>query len=143
MHIPEGVLSAPVLGGGAAIAALGIGLGLYTMTDKQMVKVAVLSSTFFVASLIQIPMGPTAVHLVLAGLMGLLLGWAVFPAIAVALTLQAVLFGIGGITTLGVNTLIMAVPGITIYYLFGHAVAHGNPKIAFAAGCAAGALALL
>jgi cobalt/nickel transport system permease protein len=50
---------------------------------------------------------------------GLLLGWGAFPAILTALTLQALLFQFGGITTLGVNTMTMALPALLCYYLFG------------------------
>jgi cobalt/nickel transport system permease protein len=47
-----------------------------------------------------------------------MLGWGAFPAIMVALTLQAVMFQYGGITALGVNTVIMAVPALLCYFLF-------------------------
>jgi cobalt/nickel transport system permease protein len=49
---------------------------------------------------------------------GLLLGWSAFPAILVALTLQAVFFQFGGITVLGVNTVVMALPAVVCYYVF-------------------------
>lgn len=143
MHIPEGILPTPVLATGAVIAAAGVAVGLRTLTDKQMVKVAVMSSAFFVASLVQIPIGATSVHLVLAGLMGLLLGWAVFPAVAVALTLQALLFGIGGLSTLGVNTIIMAVPGLTVYLLFAPMLPRTHANQPFLIGFVAGVTALL
>jgi cobalt/nickel transport system permease protein len=54
----------------------------------------------------------------LNGIVGLLLGWAAFPIILVALLLQAVLFQFGGITTLGVNTVVMALPAVACHYLF-------------------------
>ena len=47
-----------------------------------------------------------------------MLGWAAFPAILVALILQAFLFQYGGITVLGVNTVIMALPAVICYYAF-------------------------
>jgi cobalt/nickel transport system permease protein len=56
--------------------------------------------------------------LILNGLSGILLGWTVFPALAVALFLQAMLFQFGGVTALGVNVLIMALPGVIAHYLF-------------------------
>jgi len=69
-----------------------------------------------------VPIGPVSAHLVLVGLMGLILGWIVFPAILVGLLLQAVLFQFGGLTTLGVNTTIMAFPAIICSFLFKPAV---------------------
>ncbi len=111
MHISEGVLSAPVLIAGAVGAVGGLGLGLRGLEGEKLVRVGVLSSAFFVASLLHFPLGPVSVHLVLNGLVGALLGWAAFPAIFVALLLQALLLQFGGITTLGVNTVVMALPG--------------------------------
>ncbi len=118
MHLADGVLSPAVLGGGTLLAMGGVALGLRRIGQADIPKVAVLAAAFFVASLIHVPVGPGQVHLVLNGLAGLLLGWAVFPALLVALLLQAMLFGFGGITVLGVNTLNMALPGVACYYLF-------------------------
>ena len=63
-------------------------------------------------------MGPGNVHLILNGLLGLFLGWAVFPALLVALLLQAILFRYGGIASLGVNVFDMAFPAVLCHYLF-------------------------
>ncbi len=143
MHISDGVLCGPVLGAGAAVAAAGVAIGLRKMDDDDMVKVAVLSSAFFVASLIHVPVGPASAHLVLNGLAGLLLGWAVFPAILVALVLQAVFFGHGGLTALGVNTATMAVPGVFCHYAFNRAVRNTEGVYPIMLGFAAGALAVV
>ena len=70
------------------------------------------------ASVVHVPIGPSNAHLILNGLVGLLLGWAAFPVILVALVLQAVLFQFGGITALGVNTVIMALPAVICYLVF-------------------------
>ncbi len=118
MHISEGILSAPVLGAGVALAAGGVALGLKRVDYDGMPKVAVLSAAFFVASLIHVPLGPSSVHLVLNGLLGIMLGWVAFPAIFVGLLLQAVLFQYGGFTTLGINTINMALPAVLSWYLF-------------------------
>ena len=95
MHISEGVLSGPVLLSGAALAVAGTAIGLKKLDYDQVAKVGMLSAAFFVASLIHVPIGPSNAHLILNGLVGLLLGWAAFPAILVALVLQAVLFQFG------------------------------------------------
>jgi cobalt/nickel transport system permease protein len=119
MHIDDYILSAPALGALTAGAAAGVALGLRRLHPDRLPRVAVLSSAFFVAGLIHVPLPPTSVHLVLTGLIGMVLGWAAFPAILVGLVLQAVMFGHGGITTLGVNTFIMAAPAVCVYYAFG------------------------
>jgi cobalt/nickel transport system permease protein len=45
-----------------------------------------------------------------------LLGWMAFPAILIALFLQALLFQFGGLTVLGVNTVTMATPAVICFY---------------------------
>ena len=75
---------------------------------------ALLAAVFFIASSLAFPLGPTSVHLLLGGLMGLMLGWKAFPAIFVGLLLQALLFGFGGLTVLGVDLLNMALPGVLL-----------------------------
>ena len=119
MHISEGVLSGPVLVSGAALAVVGTAVGLKKLDYDHIARAGVLSAAFFVTSLIHIPIGPSSVHLILNGIVGLLLGWGAFPAILVALVLQALFFQFGGITTLGVNTIIMSLPAILCYLLFG------------------------
>lgn len=120
MHISEGVLSGPVLITGAVLAVTGTVIGLKKLNSEQIPKAGVLSAAFFVASLVHVPIGPSSVHLILNGLLGLMLGWVAFPAIMLALVLQAVLFQFGGITTLGVNTLNSALPAVICYFLFRH-----------------------
>ena len=115
MHISEGVLSGPVLISGGVLAAAGTAIGLKKLDYDRIAQAGILAAAFFVASLIHIPVGPTRAHLILNGLVGLLLGWAAFPAILVALILQAMLFQFGGITALGVNTIIMALPAVLCY----------------------------
>ena len=118
MHISEGVLSGPVLISGGVLAAVGTAIGLKKIDYDHLARVGILSATFFVASLVHVPIGPSSVHLIMNGVVGLLLGWAAFPAILVALILQGVFFQFGGITTLGVNTVIMALPALLGYYIF-------------------------
>ncbi|GBE03089.1 MAG TPA: cobalt transporter CbiM [Nitrospirae bacterium] len=138
MHISEGVLSAPVLVTGALLAAGGVAIGLKKMDYEKIPEVAVLSSAFFVASLIHVPIGPSSVHLILNGLLGILLGWMAFPSILVALTLHAVLFQFGGLTSLGVNTVTMATPGVIAYYFFNLPIRKGNNIVSAVSGFAAG-----
>jgi len=112
MHISEGVLAAPVLLAGGAGTVLGLAIGLRRMNVREIPKVALLTAAFFVASLVHVPVGPSSAHLVLNGILGILLGWTAFPAIFIGLFFQAVLFQFGGLTTLGVNTMNMAVPAV-------------------------------
>ncbi len=142
MHISEGVLSAPVLITGAVLSLGGLTLGLKRIKNEDIPKVAILSSAFFIASLIHVPIGPTSAHLVLNGLLGMLLGWGAFPSIFVALILQGILFQFGGLTTLGVNTFSMAMPAVLSYYVF-KGFLKGGKNIAFLGGFLGGVFSLL
>lgn len=142
MHISEGVLSGPVMAAGGIVAIAGTAMGFRNIDYDKIVNVAILASAFFVASLIHVNIGPSSVHLILNGIVGILLGWAAFPAILVALLLQAVFFQYGGLTPLGVNTVVMAVPAIIVYYCFSPFIWRSN-KITFIASFFAGAFAIL
>lgn len=141
MHISEGVLSPAVLGIGAVLAAGGTAIGLRRLDYDRLMSVAILAAAFFVGSLIHVPIGPSSVHLILNGLVGIILGWAAFPAILVALMLQAVLFQYGGITVLGVNTFNMAFPGVLAWYIF-RPLLFKSPRLRLIGAFCSGALAV-
>jgi cobalt/nickel transport system permease protein len=128
MHISEGVLSPGVLVAGAGLAAAGVAVGLRKLEMEEIPSIGVLSASFFVASLVHVPIGPSSTHLILNGLLGLILGWKVFPAILVGMAFQALLFQFGGITTLGVNTVNMALPAVACHYLFKWGVGTGTRR---------------
>ena len=142
MHISEGVLSGPVLISSAALAAVGTGIGLKKLDYDHIAKAGMLSAAFFVASLIHVPIGPSNAHLILNGLVGILLGWAAVPAILVALVLHGVFFQFGGITTLGINTIIMALPAVFCYLIFGR-LSHKSSRTAAIAAFSTGLLSVL
>ncbi len=148
MHIYEGILTATPAGqgillAGTVAAAAGTMIGLRRLDEEQIPKAAVLGSAFFVVSAIQVPMFGSSIHLVLSGLMGLVLGWAIFPTVLVGLILQMAFFSITGPTVLGLNTLIMALPGVVCHYLFRSSVCGNRPSVIFASGFAAGSIAIL
>lgn len=123
MHIPDGILPAPVCIGGYALAAPLLGHALRKinrMPDiaEQIPKASLLTAAFFIASSIHIPIPPASVHLVLNGLLGAVLGYFAVPAIAIGLFLQAVMFGHGGLTTLGVNAVMMGFPALIAAWVF-------------------------
>jgi cobalt/nickel transport system permease protein len=136
-------LSAPVLIAGATVTAGILTLALRRLDDEHIPQAAVLAATFFVASLVNIPLGLGSVHLLLNGLAGLLLGWAAVPALLVGLTLQAVFFGYGGVLVLGVNTMNLALPALACALLFRRSVRCASSKRRFLGAAAAGATGVL
>jgi cobalt/nickel transport system permease protein len=146
-HIPDGVLSGPVLITGGAVTAGLLAVALRRLDDRLIPQAAVLSAAFFVSSLISVPLGPSSVHLLLNGLMGLLLGWLTVPALFVALVLQAAFFGFGGLTVLGVNTLNLALPALLCAELLRPMLRRTSPtpsrRGVWWIGAAAGAIGVL
>lgn len=142
MHIVDGALANEVVIGGAVLAVAGIGLGLKALPLEKIPAAGVLAATFFVASLIHVPVGPSSVHLILNGLAGLVLGWAAFPALFVGLLLQAVFFGYGGFTVLGVNAVNIALPAVLVGIVFGPLIARGSPVMGAIWAGIGGALAI-
>ncbi len=118
MHISEGVLSGEILAVGAGLSVGLVILAVKNIKNEQIPKIAALSAVFFLASFIHIPIGVTSIHLLLAGFVGAFLGFGAVVAILVALFLQGLLFGYGGLSTLGVNTFIMSTPAIVGYFIF-------------------------
>lgn len=142
MHIVDGALSNPVVIGGAVAAVGGIAMGLRSLPLERIPAAGVLSASFFVASLIHVPIGPSSVHLILNGLAGLILGWAAFPALFVGLLLQAVFFGFGGLTVLGVNAINIALPAVLVGLAFRPLVSRGSPVQGAIWGGLGGAMAI-
>ncbi len=143
MHIVDGALSDSVVLGGVLLTACGVAYGLKQIDAEKIPQTGILSATFFIASLIHIPLGPASVHLILNGLLGLTLGWAAFPALFIALLLQAVFFGYGGFVVLGVNVFNIALPAILMGLLCRHGVMRSQPRTAALWGAFAGGGAIL
>ena len=140
-HLPDGILSAPVLLGGAVGSAALTAIALRRLDDAQIPTAVLLAAALFVSSLLSFPVGPSSAHLQLTGLAGLLLGWAAVPAVLVALLLQAILFGYGGLLVLGVNTLNLALPALLVGLLLGPALRR-HPARAGLYGALGGGLAV-
>ena len=112
MHISDGVLSLEATVVVSAISVIALAKAIKELKNDDISITAVASAMFFIASFIHIPFGVTQIHLILLGVIGILISWSSFVAIFVALLLQALLLGYGGIASLGVNLFIMAVPCI-------------------------------
>ena len=132
MHISDGVLSLEATVVVSAISVIALAKAIKELKNDDISITAVASAMFFIASFIHIPFGVTQIHLILLGVIGILISWSSFVAIFVALLLQALLLGYGGIASLGVNLFIMAMPAVVVYYLYNTSfVKNLNDKIKF------------
>lgn len=123
MHVPDGFVPVTVSAAGYAATAAITWYSLRKINQApnpraQVPQASLLTAAFFVSSLIHIPVPPTSVHLLFSGLMGVLLGWYAFPAILIGLLFQAIMFQHGGLTTLGVNAIILGSPALLANLIF-------------------------
>ncbi len=124
MHISEGVLKPEILVPAGIITAGLTAYLLYKIKPNDIVRTACMSAVFFVGSFVHFPLGPSSLHLVLGGIVGAFSGRFAFLSILVALLFQGIFFGFGGLSTLGVNALIIGLPAIFGAYF----VRLGNEK---------------
>lgn len=118
MHLADGVLNLPTAVVTSGITAGLLAYSIKNIREEEMPRISLMTGAFFAVSLISIPVGPSSIHLFLGGLMGVILGRHAPLAFFVGLLLQAVLFHHGGLTTLGANTLMLALPALFVYRLF-------------------------
>lgn len=125
MHIPDGYLGPSTFGVLYAavipVWAMASRVVKKTLQAKQVPLMAIGAAFSFVIMMFNVPIpGGTTGHAVGGVLVAILLGpWAACIAITVALVVQALLFGDGGITAIGANCFNMAfVLPFTGYYVY-------------------------
>jgi len=125
MHIPDGLMEPTIFAIGWFIAILVLGVATKAVNkrvDKRQIPLmATLAAGIFVAQMLNFPIGGgTTGHLVGAALAAILVGpYAGVLIITVILIIQCLLFGDGGITTLGLNIFNMAIIGCFVgWYVY-------------------------
>lgn len=146
MHIPDGYLGPTTCGFFyvvmAPIWALASKIVKNTLKAKQVPLLAIGAAFSFVIMMFNVPIpGGTTGHAVGGVLVAILLGpWAACIAITVALVIQALLFGDGGVTAIGANCFNMAVvlpfAGYYIYRIISHNAPVDSSRRVIAAGVA-------
>ena len=132
MHISDGVLGLETTLIVSVISLIALVKAVRELKNEDISLTSVASAMFFIASFIHITFGVTQIHLILLGVIGILISWSSFVAIFVALLLQALLLGYGGISSLGVNLFIMAMPAVMVYYIYNTTfIKNLNDKIKF------------
>jgi cobalt/nickel transport system permease protein len=143
MHIADGILSNPVMITTNAVAFIGVAYGVRRMDTEDVPKTALLSAAFLTAGLIHFPTPTGSVHLILPGMMGLMLGWSIFPATFCALLLQTLLFAHGGKTAIGANILMASLPGLICHFTMSPFLKPNARRRAMLVGGIAGAVGVL
>jgi cobalt/nickel transport system permease protein len=129
MHIPDGYLSpstCAVLYGAATPFWYSAFARVKRLLNTRLVPLLAVSSAFsFVIMMFNVPLpGGTTGHAVGVGAATVVLGpWASMLSLSIALLIQALFFGDGGITTLGANCFNMAIVGSLIAHLVYRVVA--------------------
>ncbi len=151
MHIPDGYLGPATCGVFYALMLPIWGMASRmvkkALSVKQVPLLAIGAAFSFVIMMLNVPIpGGTTGHAVGAVLVAILLGpWAACIAITVALVIQALLFGDGGITAIGANcfnmAFVMPFSGYYIYKALSYKSAIDSKRRVIAAGIA-GYLAL-
>ena len=122
MHIPDGMLSAPVAGGAWILAAGGLALAVRkthkSLGEQQIPILGVTAAFIYAAQMLKFPvLAGTSGHFLGAFLAAVLLGpWAGFLVISLVLIVQCLLHGDGGLGALGANMLNMGGVGALLTY---------------------------
>lgn len=117
MHIPDGYLSPATCAAAYAAAApfwwVAMRRVKRRLHSRTVPLLAVISAFSFVVMMFNLPIpGGTTAHAVGMGVAAIVLGpWAAMLAVSIALLIQALFFGDGGVTAFGANALNMAVAG--------------------------------
>jgi cobalt/nickel transport system permease protein len=135
MHIPDGYLSPLTCATLYLFAATGWHAALKRIKQLLATRAIPLISVFaafsFVVMMFNVPLpGGTTGHAIGVGVAAIVLGpWGSILAISIALAIQALFFGDGGITTLGANCFNMAIVGsFTAYVVYRTIAANSNLK---------------
>src|SRR5580704_16991187 len=146
MHLPDGYLSpstcATLYAGSAPFWYVSLQKMKRRLNTQAVPLLSVFAAFSFVIMMFNLPLpGGTTGHAVGMGIASIVLGpWASIIAISVALAIQAVFFGDGGITAIGANCFNMAIAGslvaYAVYRLLCRGAAIGSLRRVYAAGIA-------
>jgi cobalt/nickel transport system permease protein len=125
MHIPDGYLSPqtyiPLYGVFVATAAVAVKKVKKEVSVRNIPYLGMAAAFSFIIMMFNLPIpGGTTGHAVGSAVIAILFGpWAATLAVSVALIIQALVFGDGGITTIGANCFNMAIfMPFVAYFLF-------------------------
>ena len=144
MHIPDGYLSpatcAALYAGSAPFWYVALRRLKRQLTTKLIPLLSVFAAFSFVVMMFNLPLpGGTTGHAVGVSIASIVLGpWASMLAISIALFIQAVFFGDGGITAFGANCFNMAIAGSLVAYFTYRAISGHSAIVSRRRAIAAG-----
>lgn len=125
MHVPDGYLSpstcAVMYGAAMPFWSVAVRKLRRSLATRFIPTVALMAAFSFVVMMFNIPLpGGTTGHATAVALAAIILGpWGATLAISIALAIQALFFGDGGVTTLGANCFNIAIAGsITASFVY-------------------------
>ena len=125
MHIPDGYLSPqtyiPLIGVFVSVSAVAVRKVKNEVSARNIPYLGMAAAFSFIIMMFNLPVpGGTTGHAVGSAVIAILFGpWAAMIAVSVALIIQALIFGDGGITAIGANCFNMAVfMPFAAYYIF-------------------------
>ena len=146
MHIPDGYLSpatcAALYGGSTPFWYVGLNRVRKALHTRLVPLLSLFAAFCFVIMMFNLPLpGGTTGHATGVALATVVLGpWASMLAVSIALVIQALFFGDGGITAIGANCFNMAIVGSLVAYVVYRAVSGRapatSPRRVIAAGLA-------
>jgi cobalt/nickel transport system permease protein len=142
MHIPDGYLSPqtyiPLFGVFVAAAAVAVKKVKSEVSARNIPYLGMAAAFSFIIMMFNLPVpGGTTGHAVGSAVIAIIFGpWAAMLAVSVAIIIQALIFGDGGITAIGANCFNMAVfmpfAAYFIFKLFSKNIS-GKSRVSFAA----------
>ena len=117
MHIPDGFIAPqvylPAYAAAGGLWAVGIRRFRKRLREETLPVLAAMTGFAFILMTIAVPVpGGTSAHASGVALLAVLFGvWTCFLSVSLVLLLQALLFGVGGITTLPLNALALWLAG--------------------------------
>ena len=125
MHIPDGYLSPqtyiPLFGVFVSAAAVAVKKVKNEVSARNIPYLGMAAAFSFIIMMFNLPIpGGTTGHAVGSAVIAIIFGpWAAMLAVSVAIIIQALIFGDGGITAIGANCFNMAIfMPFTAYYIF-------------------------
>src|SRR4030042_5519064 len=120
IHLPDGILPVWLWGSGFIVAIL-VGTILFRLTKKdeltrRLPLLGMMAAVMVLGAAVEIV--PIAYHVNLPVISGILLGPSLIFLATFVVNVILALFGHGGITVIGLNTLILSIEGVLAYLFF-------------------------